>query len=30
MDELDDKVLENIYLAGTRFETMMKRLLEEG
>jgi CRP/FNR family transcriptional regulator, cyclic AMP receptor protein len=30
MDELDDNVLENIYLAGTRFETMMKRLLEEG
>ncbi len=30
MDELDDKVLDNIYLAGTRFEMMMKRLLQEG
>jgi CRP/FNR family cyclic AMP-dependent transcriptional regulator len=30
VDELDDKVLDNIYLAGTRFETMMRRLLQEG
>lgn len=30
VDEIDDKVLDNIYLAGTRFETMMKRLLQEG
>jgi CRP/FNR family transcriptional regulator, cyclic AMP receptor protein len=30
MDELDDNVLDNIYLAGTRFESMMRRLLQEG
>lgn len=27
-DELDENVLENVYLAGTRFEAMMKRLVE--
>jgi CRP/FNR family transcriptional regulator, cyclic AMP receptor protein len=27
-DELDDKVLDNVYLAGTRFEAMLKRLTE--
>ncbi|MCU0513768.1 MAG: cyclic nucleotide-binding domain-containing protein [Anaerolineae bacterium] len=27
-DELDEKVLDNVYLAGTRFEAMLKRLIE--
>lgn len=27
-DELDERVLDNVYLAGTRFESMLKRLME--